>query len=117
MAWRSEIPVSKQIAENLRLDILSGKFLAGTQFPTVRQLAMETSANPNTVQKALALLESEGLLESRGTIGRFVTSDEKVLTETKIRLQKEYVKNVLKEAASLGISKDVLITYLKEGEI
>lgn len=116
MAWKSELPVSKQIAEKLRLDILSKKFLPGSQFPTVRQLAIETSANPNTVQKALALLESEGLLEARGTVGRFVTNDENILTETKIKLQREYVDRILKEAETLGISKDALISYLKEGE-
>lgn len=116
MAWKSEIPVSKQIKEKLRLEIINGKIPLGSQFPTVRQLANETSANPNTVQKALIMLEDEGLLETRGTIGRFVTSNEKVLQETRISLQKEWVKRTIDEAVQLGITKDALIGYLKDEE-
>ena len=52
---------------------------ADEQIPPVRQLAMEAGVNPNTMQRALSALEDEGLLVSRGTVGRFVTSDEAAL--------------------------------------
>ena len=81
MAWqfnRSEA-VFLQIARRLRNDILSKKFPTDKQFPTVRMLASEAAVNPNTMQKALSQLESEGLLYTRGTIGRFVTKDEETL--------------------------------------
>ena len=119
MAWKfnSEAPVSKQIGDRLRLDILSGRYERGSQFPTVRALALETAVNPNTVQKALAVLESEGLLVTQGTVGRFVTEDEKILGDTKKALQKEYVKRVISEASLLGITGEDFIEILKNEEV
>ena len=88
MTWKfdSKIPVSLQLTHKLRIDILSGKYSPGEQFPPVRQLAYDASVNPNTVQKALTSLESEGLLITRGTVGRFVTDDESALTKAKLSL-------------------------------
>ncbi len=117
MGWKfdSTLPVSIQIAEKLKREILIGKYPSGSQFPTVRQLAFETSANPNTVQKALTSLETEGLLESHGTVGRFVTSDRNVLEAVYRKLCRRFMNEVLTSAAELGITPDMFIQYVKEG--
>ncbi len=119
MAWKfnSEAPVSKQIADRLRLDIISGKYERGSQFPTVRALAIETAVNPNTVQKALVNLEDEGLLVTQGTVGRFVTDDEKILAEMKRDLQKKYIERVICEASLLGITREDFLEILKNEEV
>ena len=85
MAWNfnGTETVSLQIARILRDDILSGKYQPGVQVPPVRQIAQDAAVNPNTVQKALTMLENEGLLCSNGTIGRFVTSDIGVIESAK----------------------------------
>ncbi|MBR5818080.1 MAG: GntR family transcriptional regulator [Clostridia bacterium] len=77
MAWsfNAGTAVYIQIAHKIRRLVISGEYPAGAQIPTVRQLAIDVAVNPNTVQRAFSLLESEGLIESRGTLGRFVTSD------------------------------------------
>lgn len=74
MAWqfRGHSPVYRQIVRHIRADILNGRYQPDEQIPPVRQLAMEASVNPNTMQRALSALEDEGLLVSRGTVGRFV---------------------------------------------
>lgn len=74
MAWqfRGHSPVYRQIVRHIRADILSGCYQPDEQIPPVRQLAMEAGVNPNTMQRALSALEDEGLLVSRGTVGRFV---------------------------------------------
>ena len=81
MSWqfnRTEA-VFLQIEKRLKREILVGKYPPDSQFPSVRQLAAEAAVNPNTMQKALSLLEDEGLLYSKGTLGRFVTNDEETL--------------------------------------
>ena len=83
--------VSQQLLHKYRLDIIGGKYPPGSQFPTVRALAYEESVNPNTMQKSLALLEEEGLLYSKGTVGRFVTSDSAILFTAKERMKKNCV--------------------------
>lgn len=103
-----------QIADRLRGEIVVGKYPHGAQMPAVRQLAFEASVNPNTMQRALSLLEEEGLLISRGTVGRFVTSEESVLEDAKKKIRLDMVGRFLSEAQALGISPSTLIDYIKE---
>lgn len=118
MSWqfnRTEA-VFIQIARRLRNDILAGKHLPDGQFPSVRQIAAEAAVNPNTVQKALSLLEEEGLLCTKGTVGRFVTTDMGVLECARKEMRQEMMQKLLGEAKALGISKYELIEYIeKEG--
>ena len=107
-------PVFVQIANRLRGDILGGKYKEDCQIPSVRQIANDASVNPNTVQRALSLLESEGLLYSKGTVGRFVTSDVSVLDAARERMKRETVRTMLNDAALAGITEEELIKYIKE---
>lgn len=118
MAWSfdGKSPVSLQIARKLRIDILKGVYPVGTQFPTVRQLACDASVNPNTMQKALTVLETEGLLISKTTIGRFVTEDKRVLDEALASSQREYLEGTLLGAMELGITKKDILKFLDERE-
>jgi len=118
LAWKfnSQVPVSLQIVGKLRSDIITGKYKPGEQFPTVRQLAYEASVNPNTMQKALALLETEGLLISKGTVGRFVTSDIAVIERTKNEIRRAYMSDVIRQALEIGITKEEFINYIRESE-
>ena len=112
--FNSRDPVFIQIANRLRGDILSGRYVEDTQIPSVRQLAAEAAVNPNTVQRSLALLESEGLLYSKGTLGRFVTSDKQVLADARERTNRETVRAMLSDACLAGITVEELIKYIKE---
>ena len=116
MAWSfdNKSPVSLQIANILRLSIVNGKYKAGEQFPTVRQLAFDASVNPNTMQRALSILEREGLLVTKSTSGRFVTEDVSVIESTLADLQREYLDKVVSEGIELGITKDKFIKYIEE---
>ena len=115
MAWNfnNTEPVSLQIARRLRNEILGGRFSSSEQIPPVRQLAFEASVNPNTMQKALVMLEEEGLLYTRATVGRFVTSDQAVLNSAREALRRESVCRWLREAEALGMSADEMIEYIK----
>ena len=75
MIWKLDhkTPVFLQLASHLRNEIVAGKYAADEQIPSVRVLAAQASVNPNTMQKARLSLEEEGLLYTRGTLGRFVT--------------------------------------------
>ena len=114
MAWHfnSAQPVYKQIVSHIRADILNGVYPSGQQIPAVRQLALEAGVNPNTMQRALADLEAEGILLSRGTVGRFVTTDTDVLGRAQTVLHEETIRRVVGEALALGITREELIAYL-----
>lgn len=109
-------PVFIQVADGIRRDILGGKYQPGEQVPTVRQIAFDVSVNPNTVQRSLALLEEEGLLFTKGTMGRFVTLDENLIASSREKGKKELLESLIKEAESLGISRCDIINFIKEGD-
>lgn len=116
MPWKfnSTEAVFIQIANRLCAKILSGEYPPGSQIPTVRQLAVEASVNPNTVQKALAHLEEQGLLCSKGTLGRFVITDERILSKEREKMRRESIRKMINDAHALGISTEELIKYIKE---
>lgn len=118
MTWQFDprIPVSVQIVEKLRLEILNGNYPPESQFPTVRQLALEASVNPNTMQKALSVLENEGLLVSRGTVGRFVSGDTDALDSAREEMRREHMEKMLEHARELGITGEMIVQFIQERE-
>lgn len=118
MAWtfNQKEAVFVQIADRLRRDILSGHYPLEGQIPTVRQLAFDAAVNPNTVQKALLLLEDEGLLYAKGTVGRFVTSDEAVLRVAAERVRRDLIRQWLTQAHELGMTAKDIINYIQKEE-
>ncbi len=103
-----------QIANRIQHEIISEKYAPDEQLPSVRQLAAEAAVNPNTVQRALAHLEEEGLLYTKGTVGRFVTQDLEVIERTRERVRRETVRHWLSELHELGISTEELIQCIRE---
>ena len=117
MAWsfRSGVSLTVQIVDRLRSEILRGVYPRGTAFPTVRQLAADAAVNPNTMQKALSLLESEGLLVTHGTAGRCVTDDENILERAHRLALEKFAAAVVDEAINAGISREELAEYIMKG--
>ncbi len=118
MAWSfsSDRPVYLQIAERIKKSVLSGGYTAGEQLPTVRQLALETAVNPNTVQHAFAELEDEGIIISKGTLGRFVTEDMGVIEVCRREMAEKLVKNFVDSIEELSIPLEEAIEMVKEVE-
>ena len=116
MAWSftSDRPVFVQLAEILKKQIIAGKYAPTEQIPSVRQLAIETAVNPNTVQRALTLLEDEGLVESRGTLGRFVTSDLGTIQRCLDDSAKSLVAQFIENARNMSLPDERIIEMIKE---
>ena len=68
-------PIYAQIVERLKAKILAGIYPPGGHLDSVRDMAAAAGVNPNTMQRALAQLEAEGLVYTERTTGRFVTED------------------------------------------
>lgn len=116
MAWNftQDSPVYLQISKRIIMSVLSGEYSSGMQIPSVRQLALEAAVNPNTVQHAFQELEDEGIIISKGTQGRFVTEDTKVIEGCRKRMAEQLVKNFTLQANLLSVSKEHIITMIEE---
>ncbi|MBQ3481248.1 MAG: GntR family transcriptional regulator [Oscillospiraceae bacterium] len=98
-------PIWMQLSEQLGRRIVTGAYPPGSRFPTVRDLAAEAGVNPNTMQRALGQLESEGLVITNRTVGRTVTEDVGVLDAMRNRLAAELREKYFSEMKELGYSR------------
>ena len=71
---KSGVPVYRQLIDQVLVAIASGTLGANDQLPTVRQLAVDLSINPNTVIRAYKELEIRGVLTTQQGMGTFITS-------------------------------------------
>ncbi len=110
----NERPIYLQLVEKVKLEIVSGKLKSGERIPSVRELALTTRVNPNTMQKALSELEDEGLIYTERTNGKFVTENGELIEKLKNEMAKEKVNNYLKDMNNIGISYEEALKYLKE---
>jgi len=95
-------PIYLQIQEQLKLGIVAGQYPPGDKLPAVRDLALTAAVNPNTMQRALAELERDGLVYTQRTSGRFVTEDEAVISKAKNELAMELIDAFLAKMAAIG---------------
>ena len=112
----NERPIYVQLVEEIRIQIVSGKLKPGQRIPSVREFALTARVNPNTMQKALIELESEGLIYTERTNGKFVTENKELIEKIKKELAKEKVNNYLNDMKNIGIAHEEAIKYLQEFE-
>ena len=108
MDYQDRRPIYEQVTEKFRMLIYQEALPAGSRLPSVRQLAMELSINPNTIQRAYAELEQEGLIYPVKGRGNFVADANQILKIKREDYRKELRKTVQK-GQSLGIQKGELI--------
>lgn len=118
MAWRftDDRPIWLQLTELLTLKIVSGEYAPQSQMPSVRALASEAGVNPNTMQRALAELETKGLVETRRTAGRTVTEDMQLISETRKTIALERINEFMKSMNAMGYTKNDVTNLLNQWE-
>src|SRR5215475_10572274 len=83
----SGVPVYRQIMDQVLGGIAAGTLAPGTQLPTVRQMAVDLSVNPNTVVRAYRELEIRGVLETQQGTGTFISRQTVPRSEVERRRQ------------------------------
>ena len=118
MQWelRGDRPIYQQLVEKLTEQIVSGQLAAGEKVPPVRELAAQAGVNPNTMQRALAEMESRGLLVTQRTAGRTVTSDTALIAKTRQALAASLAQDFLAQAKALGLTREEILALLQQEE-
>ena len=112
--YRDSRPIYLQIKDGLRKLILTGAIAQDEKLPSVRALAMELAINPNTIQRAYAELESEGVIYSVAGKGSFAAPQ----TEAAVVRREELFTQIcalVAELRELGATEDEILARIKGG--
>ena len=112
---RSGVPVYRQIMDQVLGAMASGRLASGDQLPTVRQLAVDLSINPNTVIRAYRELEIRGFLDTHQGSGTFITP-QPVQQDNEERQRKldAIVSDAIARAGAEGFTAQQVLDRLRE---
>ncbi len=118
MSWsfQADMPIYTQLVARLQEQIVSGVYPPGGKLPSVRDLAAEAGVNPNTVQRAFADLEREGLIYTQRTAGKFVAEDAAVVGAARRKLAEAQTRQYLTAMRALGCAREEIMDLLNQME-
>ena len=105
---RSGVPIYLQIIEQVKRSVALGVLQSGEQLPTVKQLALDLTVNPNTVAKAYKELERDEVIETSPGRGSFVRDNGSAGSAKGAAndVARDAIGAALREAKSVGLSRD-----------
>jgi GntR family transcriptional regulator len=110
----SGVPVYRQIIDQVRGAIAHGSLSVGDQLPTVRQLAVDLSINPNTVVRAYRELELGGLLDTQQGTGTFVSAQKIPKADAeRDRQLGQIAADAVARAGAAGFTVEDLLEHLR----
>ncbi len=111
---KSGVPFHRQIVDQIRYGIASGRLLPGEQLPTVRELAVQLQVNPNTVRKAYSDLELLGILDTQQGTGTFVGDQEiEIGDEEKQRMLRQICDELVARGHQYNLTLKDIVEHLQ----
>lgn len=111
--FQASKPIYLQIADYLAFQIVRGEIRLGDKLPSVREMAIQSGVNPNTIQRTYSEMERMGIVESRRGQGTFATEDEQMLHKLKGQLQTEIIDVYVKKMQELGLTDKEMVEGLQ----
>lgn len=108
--FNSEIPIYRQIRDQIVLGIAAGKLKPGTRLPTVRELAEESGINVMTANKAYQLLKQEGYLKTERRLGSVISVPDRSEPEEQLL---ERLRICLSELVLTGMDKENILALCR----
>jgi GntR family transcriptional regulator len=107
-------PIYIQIMEKINKKIVRNEWKAGDKLPSVREMAVQTGVNPNTIQRTYSELERMGIVETRRGQGTFVTENVEVIERLREQLKRDIVADFIRNMTELGFTMNDIIASLKD---
>ena len=116
MEWKiaDDRPIWMQLSEQIAAQIAAGVYSVGERLPSVRELAADAGVNPNTMPRAMADLENQGLVVTNRTAGRSVTQDMRAIEELRSKQAREQVLVFLERMKGLGYTRGEIRAVLED---
>jgi GntR family transcriptional regulator len=113
---RSGVPIYLQVIEQIKRSVAIGILQAGEQLPTVKQLALDLTINPNTVAKAYRELERDGVIETAPGRGSFVRGNGAIETTRTAAadVARDVITSAVREVKSIGVSAEQIRNLMND---
>lgn len=111
--YQDRRPIYEQVVEKFRVLILNGVLEPGSQMPSVRQLAMELSVNPNTIQRAYMELEQQGFIYPVKGRGNFIADSSQIQKAGREKYHQE-LKETVEKGRTLGFTEEAMIEIIRD---
>ena len=116
MEYNPSLPIYLQVANSIKRDIVTGKLEPGAKLPSVRDLAVEYTINPNTVSRVYRELEMENVCFTRRGAGTFVTQDPERVRTMRREMAGTLIYEFLEGMKQLGYTQEEAIRILEQSE-
>ena len=117
--YEADKPIYLQIIDKIAKQIVRGDLKPGDKLPSVREMAIQSGVNPNTIQRTYSEMERMDMVETKRGQGTFVVQRESVVEQLKTNIEEKVVETFIKNMREIGIDdQQVVISvqkYLQEG--
>ena len=116
MEYNPALPIYLQVANSIKRDIVTGRLELGARLPSVRDLAVAYTINPNTVSRVYKELEMEDVCFTRRGMGTFVTQDPEKVKNMNREMAGTLIYEFLEGMKQLGFTQEEAIKVLEQSE-
>ncbi len=95
-------PIYLQLADRIKNKMIRGELAPGQQLPSVRELAVASGVNPNTVQHTYKELEDSGIVEKHRGQGTFATENKAILQQLREEMKERYIARFVQQMRDMG---------------
>ena len=113
--YRDARPIYSQVVEGIKVQIRTGVLRAGDRLPSVRELALQLTINPNTIQRAYRELENEGMIVTVVGKGCFVCETEPSASRRSREVLLQTLTDTAEALVAMGISREALSELILRG--
>lgn len=111
--FQASKPIYMQIADKINKQIVRNELHPGDKLPSVREMAIQTGVNPNTIQRTYSELERMEIVETKRGQGTFVIENEQIIQKLKHQLQIDIITKFVHNMKELGIPEKEIVGNLK----
>lgn len=118
--YDADKPIYLQIIDRISKEIVRGVLKPGDKLPSVREMAIQSGVNPNTIQRTYSEMERMEIVETKRGQGTFVIDDEGMLMKLKKGMETKVVESFVQSMREIGASEKEIVEsverFLEEGE-
>lgn len=107
-------PIYLQIVRRICRQVVRGELTAGAKLPSVREMAVQTGVNPNTIQRVYTELERLAIAETRRGLGSYITEDKSRLEELREDLKSEQIGSFITDMRETGFSPEEIVEGVRK---